>query len=109
MWEWRPLLAKTKTFEITEPSHRCPSWRRQPKNYGSAGAEPSSKVRKISFWRATILVSRKNFFVLDGEPLGEPKIFCRHPDLPTCRNYGSAGAEPSSEQKIFPFWMANLW
>ncbi|WP_205006212.1 hypothetical protein, partial [Escherichia coli] len=29
-------------------------------------------------------------------------------DLPICRNYGSAGALPSHEPKIFPFWSANF-
>ncbi len=48
------------------------------------------------------------FFRSGGRTSGEPKIFCRPPDLPicrfadlpTCRNHGSAGASPSSETKI---------
>ena len=58
------------------------------RNHSSAGASPSSKVRKISFWRANFQVSRKNS-VLEGELSGEPRFFCH------------VGTRPSSEPEIF--------
>ncbi len=44
----------------------------------------NSSFWRANLWRANILVSRK-IFPSGVRTSGEPKIFCRHPDLPNCR------------------------